>query len=66
MVTDDLKILSEGLAVIPTAGKFELLCHEFKCEALDGRHYILYVNAETGQQEKILVLLEDENGSLTL
>lgn len=66
LVADELKILSESLAVIPTGGKYELFCHEFKCEAPDGRRYILYVNAETGQQEKILVLLEDENGSLTL
>ena len=47
-------------------GKYEILCHEFKCEAEDGRHYIIYVNAVTGEQEKILILLEDENGALTL
>ena len=47
-------------------GKLETLCHEFKCAAPDGRHYIIYVNALTGAQHKILILLEDESGALTL
>ena len=66
LISNDLKILAEGLTVIPTAGKYEVLCHEFKCEAPDGRHYIIYVNAVTGLQEKILILIEDENGALTM
>ena len=65
-VNSDLKILSHGMAVIPTMGKNEVYCHEFKCENSDGKHYIVYVNAETGQQENILILIEDENGTLTL
>ena len=65
-VPSKLHILSTSLAVIPSSGKYEILCHEFKCENEEGRHYILYVNAVTGQQEKILILLESENGTLTL
>ncbi len=65
-VPDSLEILSQGLAIIPSAGKYELFCYEFICENQDGRHYILYVNAQSGQQEKILILLESENGTLTL
>jgi germination protein YpeB len=57
---------SHRLAVIPTAGQYEKLCHEFVCTADGGGQYIIYVNAETGEQEKILILLEDENGSLTI
>ena len=66
VVSNRLKILSHTLAVIPTAGKNEVFCHEFKCEGTDGRHYIVYVNAETGAEQRILLLLEDENGTLTL
>lgn len=66
MVSGDLEILSENLALIPSEGQHETLCYEFKCEAEDERHYIIYVNAETGNQEKILILLEDENGTLTI
>ena len=66
MVSSDLTILSENLALIPSEGQKEILCYEFKCSAEDERHYIIYVNAETGNQQKILILLEDENGTLTM
>lgn len=65
-VSTELEIQSHHMAVIPTSGKYEVFCHEFKCENADGQHYIVYVNAQTGAQEKILVLLEDENGTLTM
>lgn len=65
-VSSYLKILSHELTIIPTGGKNEVFCHEFKCESEDGRHYIVYINAETGMEEKILILLEDENGTLTI
>ncbi|MDR2421492.1 MAG: germination protein YpeB [Oscillospiraceae bacterium] len=65
-VSKELKILSRSLAVIPTDGKNEAFCHEFKCEASDGRRYIVYIDAETGREERVLILIEDENGSLAL
>ena len=65
-VSPYLTVLAHELVVIPTSGKYEVFCHEFKCENEDGEHYIVYVNAETGAEEKILILLEDENGTLTI
>lgn len=65
-VNSDLKTLSHNMAMIPTMGKNEVFCHEFICENEDGRHYIIYVNAENGNQENILILIEDESGTLTL
>ena len=65
-ISTGLNVLSQRLAVIPTSGLNEVFCHEFICENADGRHYIVYVNAQTGKEEKILILLEDENGTLTL
>ena len=65
-VPPSLEVLSEQLALVPSDGRYETLCHEFKCAAADGRHYIIYVNALTGDQHKILILLEDESGTLTL
>ncbi len=61
-----LEILSVQTALIPTSGQYEVLCHEFKCSDQNGRHYIVYVNAQTGQEEHILILLEDESGTLVL
>ena len=66
LVDPSLTILSSGLAVIPTEGKYELLCHEFICQTADGMHAIVYINAQTGVEENILLLLEDENGTLTM
>lgn len=65
LVAPELEILSEQLALIPTDDG-EKLCHEFRCAAGDDREYIIYVNAVGGGQEKVLILIEDENGSLTL
>ncbi|MDP4109516.1 MAG: germination protein YpeB, partial [Bacillota bacterium] len=65
-VNGGLKILSSSLAVIPTSGKNETFCHEFKCENGKGKHFIVYVNAKTGIEENILILIEDENGTLTI
>ena len=64
-VSDELEIVSYNVAVIPTNGKYEVLCHEFICETEDGRHCIVYVNVQTGNEEKILVLIESESGTLT-
>ena len=66
LVAPTLKIVSEGLAVIPSAGEEELFCREYICENEEGRHYLVYVNAVTGVQERILILLEDETGTLAL
>ena len=66
VVSPALTVLSHQLALIPTGGEYEVLCHEFKCEDEDGRHVIVYVNAQNGQEEKLLLLLEDENGTLVL
>ena len=65
-VPEDLEVLAVQTALVPSDGKYETLCHEFKCADASGRHCIVYVNAQTGQQEKILLLLEDENGTLTI
>lgn len=65
-VPEDLIVESENLALIPTAGGHEVLCHEFLCTMEDGGHSLIYVNAESGEQEKILLLLEEENGTLTV
>ena len=65
-VSDALTIRVERMAVIPSPGGEERLCYEFTCKAADGRGFILYVNAVTGAQEKILILLQDDAGTLTL
>lgn len=66
IVGTGLDILTHQMVVIPTSGQNEVLCHEFKCRCDSGTHILVYVNAVTGDEEDILILLEDETGSLVL
>ena len=63
---DVLTVRSGKLALIPTSGQDEVLCREYICENGDGAHVICYLNAITGQQENMFLLIEDENGTLVL
>jgi germination protein YpeB len=53
---------SGGLAVIRTEGGGERLCHEFVCEDENGERVIVYIDAKTGDEAKITLVREDENG----
>lgn len=66
VVSPELTILSHEMALIPSGGEYEALCHAFKCQTADERHVLVYVNTQTGQEEKILILLEDESGTLVI
>lgn len=61
----DLQIESEGLAVIPTEWQSEILCYEFKGKVED-REFLVYINAENGREEDILVITNTPNGTLTM
>lgn len=61
----DLNIQSENLAIIPTEYKTEILCYEFKGK-VDDTEFIVYINAETGEEEDILVIYNTPNGTLTM
>ena len=65
-VAKSLSVEDHAMAIIPSPGGEERLCHEFLCQADSGERYLLYVNALTGEEEKILILLEDKTGTLTV
>ena len=60
----ELNILSQNLAIIPTKWKTEILCWEFKGKVND-TDFLVYINAETGKEEDILVIVNTPNGTLT-
>ena len=60
----NLEITSEGMAVIPTEWKTEILCYEFKGK-VDEREFLEYINAENGKEEDVLVITNTPNGTLT-
>lgn len=61
----DLEIISSGLAVIPTEWKSEILCYEFKGK-VDDREFLVYINAENGREEDILIITNTPNGTLAM
>ena len=57
--------LTEGnLAIIPTEWNTEIFCWEFKGKVADN-DFLVYINAETGKEEDILVIVNTPNGILT-
>ena len=61
----NLNIQSEILAVIPTEWKSEILCYEFKGK-VEETEYLVYINAETAEEEQILIITNTPNGQLTM
>ena len=60
----NFEITSEGMAIIPTEWKTEILCYEFKGK-IDDTDFLVYTNVETGREENILVIINTPNGILT-
>ncbi len=64
-VSSHLEVTGTGLALIPQESLREVLCYEFKGQH-NGRNFLVYINAVTGQEEQILMLLESESGVLAV
>jgi germination protein YpeB len=64
-VSSALSIRSSKLALIPTSGKNEVLTYEFLCDGKEGEELLVYINAATGAEEQLLILMIGENGALT-
>ena len=65
-VSVQLKVTGSQLCVIPTDSLGEKLCYEFKCKANNGRNVLVYIDAQTGEEEQILLLVETPTGTLTV
>ena len=61
----NLEIIGENMAVIPTEWKTEILCYEFKGK-VDEKEFLVYINAENGREEDILIITNTPNGTLTM
>lgn len=64
-LNQNLQIESEGLAMIPTEWKTEILCYEFKGK-VDDREFLVYINVENGREEDILIITDTPNGTLAM
>ncbi len=65
-VSPKLTVDSVQLALIPSDDLSEKLCYEFRCSAGNGRNVLVYIGARSGKEEQILLLMESENGTLTI
>lgn len=64
-LNNDLEIAYQGLAIIPTEYQTEILCYEFKGK-VDDREFLVYINAENGREEDVLIITNTPNGTLTM
>ena len=64
-VSTRLDVSSSGLAIIPKDSLQEVLCYEFHGTFMD-KNFLVYVNAANGREEEIFLLIESEDGILTV
>lgn len=65
-LTKSADLIASKLAVIPLKNGKEVMCHELLCRnRQSGEDVLIYINAQTGEEENILLLLYSDNGTLT-
>ena len=64
-VNSNIDIKYSGLAIIPLENNEEVLTYEFRGKIND-KEVLVYINADTGEEENILVILETPGGILTM
>lgn len=64
-LSNKVEIENERMAVIPLDNKTEKYCYEFKGK-VENKQFLVYINAENGNEEEILILLETPGGTLTI
>lgn len=60
-----LDVLASSACYTPTKWGTETLCYEYVCTTKDGQHLLVYLNALTGKEEDVLILLYSDGGVLT-
>ena len=63
-IRDNYEITSCNLVIIPTEWKTEILCWEIKGKT-DENEFLVYIDAKTGKEENILMIVDTPNGTLT-
>ena len=65
VLNKNIVIEKEDIAIIPTESKDEVLTYEFKGK-INGKDYIIYVNAKNGREENVLLIINTPGGTLTM
>ncbi|MDO4567716.1 MAG: germination protein YpeB [Clostridia bacterium] len=64
-ISADLEVVASRLALIPITPQTEALCHEFTCRHGDV-DYIVYVDAQTGEEAEIFKIVHTQYGTLVV
>lgn len=64
-VTKGENVKTSGLTVIPTNYGTEILCYEF-IGKLEDKDFLIYINANTGAEVQVLMIINSEEGVLTM
>lgn len=65
-LSSNIEVISSKACLIPKDNGKEACCYEFHCKSKTSNQEILtYINADTGEEENILLLLYSDNGTLT-
>ena len=65
VINKNVDIKGGRLAIIPTESKDEVLTYEFNGK-VNGKDFLIYINANTLEEEKILLIIDSEKGTLTM
>jgi spore germination protein len=65
ILNSTLEIISSDMALIPTESNSEILTYEFKGK-IDNREFLIYINADNAREEKVLLVIDNKNGVLTM
>ena len=65
IINRNVDILNVKLALIPTDSKDEILCYEVEGQINENK-CLIYINSKTFKEEKILMLIETPDGTLTM
>lgn len=64
-ISTGLDVKATKLALVPKDSMREVLCYEFT-GTFNDRNFIVYVNAQNGREEEIFLLIESDEGVLTI
>lgn len=65
ILNSSIKIISSDMALIPTESNSEILTYEFKGK-IDNKEFLIYINADNLREEKVLLVIDNKNGVLTM
>ena len=65
IINPKMEILSESLAIVPTEWQTEVLTYEFKGRVEDN-NFIVYVDANTGKEQDVFMILDTPGGQLAI